>query len=636
MRANAQICLTAGEKLMEDGDNKSAAKIFRKGIETLDKNCMEDTAPGANFAKYIALDLYARWAAAEILNTNFFHSLELAESLITRAKSKNDLAEAYELKIRTLMFLGRIEVAKECALELLEKFEISLTTEKPPEFLPQDFANLPETQVPWEQSVSRCIKALGEITFISYEYKLCLAAVLTAIRFCFEHGRSTLWQQCLVDYTLILCHHFGEVEKGYELGKFALESLSDEDELSKPGCREVFYAMISNSKDSVRNSIKPLEDTFAIGAKVGDFMMAGCSVLAALDGQRFLGLNLYSLELLYKQWKDKFKQLNLDYSLTYASIGQQLILDLKGENTTVFNKNIELEALIEEKQYTPVFLFCVCETMRAYILGSPQEALTIIEKFKKYKDAAFGLIISAEFNPYYSLSLIASLSDENKTLHLQQTAANQKIMADRAHHAPMNFCPKYLLVEAERYRILGEYENALQFYQQAIALAQKQDFTQDIALANELAGEFCLQQNDIEAAERYLQEARSQYKTWGVTAKVEQLEFKYPWLGSGLQITASGAIRSNNEDLSSPKNRILLQFFDSIRKQGINCECEINFLRTQKIILIGFPTPGQLDSTARRIHSHLAQASRELQEAEQIKLYSGKIVQESWFVKDFS
>ncbi|MEO0488298.1 MAG: ATP-binding protein, partial [Cyanobacteria bacterium J06659_2] len=61
-----------------------------------------------------------------------------------------------------------------------------------------------------------------------------------------------------------------------------------------------------------------------------------------------------------------------------------------------------------------------------------------------------------------------------------------------------------------------------------IALAKKHDYIHEMALANELAAQFCLAQGQVKFAQVYLTDAYYGYARWGAKAKVESLEAKYP------------------------------------------------------------------------------------------------------------
>lgn len=61
-----------------------------------------------------------------------------------------------------------------------------------------------------------------------------------------------------------------------------------------------------------------------------------------------------------------------------------------------------------------------------------------------------------------------------------------------AFHCPENYQHKYDLVEAEKARVLGQYEKAAMYYDRAVKGASEHEYIHEAALANELAAEFYL------------------------------------------------------------------------------------------------------------------------------------------------
>ena len=99
-------------------------------------------------------------------------------------------------------------------------------------------------------------------------------------------------------------------------------------------------------------------------------------------------------------------------------------------------------------------------------------------------------------------------------------------MSAWARQAPDNYHPKFHLVEAERFSILGDDENAIEHYQRAIETAQAQQFIHDEALANELAAGYWQRKGRPAFAEPFLRRAHACYTLWGCYAKAVQMEKK--------------------------------------------------------------------------------------------------------------
>ncbi|WP_242072089.1 PAS domain S-box protein [Nostoc sp. FACHB-110] len=107
---------------------------------------------------------------------------------------------------------------------------------------------------------------------------------------------------------------------------------------------------------------------------------------------------------------------------------------------------------------------------------------------------------------------------------------------------PMNYLFNFHLVEAEKARVLGQFFEAEEFYERAIALAAENEFIQDEALAYELAAKHYLARGRSKIAQTYMKEAHYCYKHWGATAKVKDLEKRYPQLLNTNQVRQSHSI----------------------------------------------------------------------------------------------
>jgi class 3 adenylate cyclase/GAF domain-containing protein len=71
-------------------------------------------------------------------------------------------------------------------------------------------------------------------------------------------------------------------------------------------------------------------------------------------------------------------------------------------------------------------------------------------------------------------------------------------------------------------------QDARDYYDKAINLAQANEYLNEEALANELAGRFYLARGQTRLAGHYLRDARYAFLRWGALAKVKDLEARYP------------------------------------------------------------------------------------------------------------
>ena len=105
---------------------------------------------------------------------------------------------------------------------------------------------------------------------------------------------------------------------------------------------------------------------------------------------------------------------------------------------------------------------------------------------------------------------------------------HQSTLQQWAQNAPMNYLHKWYLVEAERQRVLGNKAEAIEMYDRAISRRKRKQIPNEEALANELAAKFYWEWGKEKFAQTYMIEAYYCYVQWGATAKVTDLETRYP------------------------------------------------------------------------------------------------------------
>ncbi len=146
----------------------------------------------------------------------------------------------------------------------------------------------------------------------------------------------------------------------------------------------------------------------------------------------------------------------------------------------------------------------------------------------------------------------------------------------------MTHLHKFYLVEAERYRVLGETTLAIDYYDRAIALAKEHDYINEEALANELAAKFYLAWGKEQVAQAYMTNAYYCYLRWGATAKRTDLERQYPQLLKRFtKANLSHKSRSNLSDTSNSISGETLDLAALMKASGaIASEIELDKLLT--------------------------------------------------------
>ncbi|MEH2135874.1 trifunctional serine/threonine-protein kinase/ATP-binding protein/sensor histidine kinase [Nostoc sp.] len=198
-----------------------------------------------------------------------------------------------------------------------------------------------------------------------------------------------------------------------------------------------------------------------------------------------------------------------------------------------YDETIMLPKHQEDNDFTAIAYAYTYKLMLAALWGNDRAALEYITGIKPYFMAAAGAVHIPVFHFYAALTYLAlffAQTEAEQAETLLEAQTHQTILHQWAENAPMNHLHKWYLVEAERYRVLGEKAVASEYYDQAIALAKTHQFINEEALANELAAKFYLDWGKQRIAGEYMIEAYYSYIRWGAKAKVADLERRYPQL----------------------------------------------------------------------------------------------------------
>ncbi|AFY69062.1 adenylate/guanylate cyclase with GAF sensor(s) [Thalassoporum mexicanum PCC 7367] len=178
------------------------------------------------------------------------------------------------------------------------------------------------------------------------------------------------------------------------------------------------------------------------------------------------------------------------------------------------------------------YWFYLFKLMLCYWFEETEAALDHAKQAQQYLAARASTSVPSLYF-YVSLTYLAAYSNtsakQQKQL-LKQVNRHQKRMQRWAKYAPMNYLHKYYLITAEKQRVLDRCGHALEFYDLAINAALEHGYTNEAALAYELAAKCYAQQGKKLNAQAYMQEAHYLYNRWGAIAKAEFLVATYPEL----------------------------------------------------------------------------------------------------------
>jgi len=544
----ARLNLKAGHKAKAAAAYESASRYFKVGLELLG-------ADGWQSHYDLTLQLTVEIAEIAYLMGEFAEMTALTETVLQQATSLLDQIKAYEIQMQAYKAQNRPQAAVHLGLAVLK--ELGLTFPKNPKKIHRlwgekttHFALLGQSQ---EQLLQlppmtdayqlAAMRIMLSISPAVYAIKPQLLPLITfkRIKLSLHYGNAYESAPAYASYGYILCAIAGKIDRGVEFGQLALRLLEQQKspELTAR-VWQIVYGVITHYKAHLRTTLKPLQEAYRCGLDTGNFEYAALSATTYAGHAYFVGHELTTLEREIAAYSDSFLQLKQEASLPLNRVYQQAILNLRGYSQQPM---LLIGEMYDETQQLPLhqkagargllFQVYVQKLMLCYWFQDYTAAFNHSLLAKEYLDAVIGSTIVPLFHFYDSLAKLAIISQAKRSDQekiLSTIIANQKQMQQWATHAPMNYLHKFYLVEAERARFAGQNSQAREYYEQAITLAQRYEYLQEEALANELTARFYLAKQQYKLAQVYLREAHYAYSRWGAVAKVKALENQYPFL----------------------------------------------------------------------------------------------------------
>ncbi|MBD1939865.1 ATP-binding sensor histidine kinase [Microcoleus sp. FACHB-68] len=544
----AVLNLEAARKAKDATAYVSAQQYLTAGMESLSEAIWESHYD-------LAFALHKERADIEYLNGNFEESERFINLTLENTHSALEKAEIYNLLIVQYTLRAKYEEGATAAKKALALLGIELPADNLETAIGGEIAaakesvankniaslvDAPEMTLPDKRIAIKLISnALTSFYLTNLEFWT--LSLLKAVNMSFQYGNAPESCLCYSSYGMLLIGFFGDYKSAYEFGNLG-RKLSEKWSTTDLRCKVL--ATFGNAVNYWFKHIKEANPINNEGYQAA--LNSGCLEYAGyLLHNKIVNLFMEGSNIAqilteipkYLQFAQKTKnQLSTD-----TLIGMQLLMmkltKLAQEEAASASDEMSEVSYLEDCQQRSNFLslaiYKIYKLQILYLYDHLDEAVKIVSETEKLIPFTGGMAVATDYNFYSSLILIAAGSKESEDeqkQYWQKLEANQQQMKTWAENCPENFLHKYLLVEAEIARISGKAEEAIDLYDQAIESALENQFTQNEALANELAAKFWLAKGKEKIAKIYMTEAHYGYQRWGAKRKVEDLETKYSQL----------------------------------------------------------------------------------------------------------
>ncbi|MGL5197025.1 MAG: ATP-binding protein, partial [Chroococcales cyanobacterium] len=541
----AQLNLIAGKKAKLSTAYQPALTYLQMGIEQLPPNSWQQQYP-------LTLSLYEESAEVAYLNADLALMDQFVATVLSQAKTVLDKVKVYEVKILAYNAQSLFKDAIAIGLEALNLLGIKLPKQASKLDVLRgllatkltigrraiaSFIDLPTMTDPSSKAAMRILAKISSAAYLAAPLLLPLI-VFKQVSLSLKWGNASESAYAYSVYGLILCSVSEDFQGGSQLGQLALQLLY------KLNAREVesrtqyiIYHFIQHWIEPVKEVLNPLRQAYAVGLETGDLEFATYSALEYCAYALLSGSELVKLESEMATYAQIMEQLGQERNLGLQSLYHQTVLNLleEGENPCTlmgraFDEQVMLSVIQSGNDRAAICSLYFIKLLLAYLFNEGEDAIAYAELSEQYLDGMTAILFVAHFYFYDSLARLgvaAHASPTQKKASLRKVFSNQKKIKKWMHYAPKNNSQKYWLVEAELCRVQGQDAQAMDYYDQAINLAQENEYLHEAAIAYELAGKFYLSKGKELTAKAYIQEARYSYQIWGATAKVKDLETRY-------------------------------------------------------------------------------------------------------------
>ena len=565
----ARLNLRAGQKAKAATAYEAAFKYFTIGLKLLNSESWQSEYD-------LTLALYSEAAEAAYLQGYFDEMEQLVEVVLARAKTVVDKVQAYDTRIQGYLSQGNLKEALKTGSEALKRLGIDLienpsqadiqrelksTATLLAEREIENLINLPEMTAPEPLAAMSILASMRSAAFIRSP-ALFMLITCKAVNLSIKYGNAVWSSVFYAGYGFVLCGVVQDIEFGYEFGKLALglaERLN-----TRGNARTLMFSNvhIMHWKVHLRNTIPMLVDAYQNGVKTGDFETAGYTAYYVCYYSFFAGEELTQLEQKTAVYSKAVDQIRRESPSNWLAILRQTILNLQDRPedssrllSRLHHEEQALSHAIAVKDGTAIQILYLHKVMLCYLFGEHHQAEQTAILARQHFEEVTAITVLPIFCFYHSLALLSlslDASNSEKAAWLNCVNANQEKMQKWAEHAPMNYLHKFYLVEAEKARVLGQFLEAEEFYEWAIAGAAENEYIQEEALAYELAAKHYLARGREKIAQTYMKEAHYCYDRWGATAKVKDLETRYPQFFSQSSRAASTSIPLTAKTITHP------------------------------------------------------------------------------------
>lgn len=332
----------------------------------------------------------------------------------------------------------------------------------------------------------------------------------------------------------------GDLHGGYAFGQLARRlNASQQDAAREPMVIQCCASFIDHWTQNIDDVADLSEEGIRLAIEVGNFTFAGWLMMNGMLHHSVAGRDLPSLVRILDRYADvsrvTLKYPDTEYEVRGVAYSMLRLMGDHARLRAMDSEGASADALADKvmhHHFGPYVIY-TNDAMASYLLGDLDRAADRIARVPSYAAAAPGQGMIPRFTLFDVLIGVARYPSLDRDAQIELDArldAHLAKLKTWAEAAPTHHGWKHPLAAAEVARLRGEELTAVDFFDEAIDLAETHRRLHGEALALERAGRFQLARGRRRIGRFYMRAAQETYTRWGAQEKVGQLVDEFPFL----------------------------------------------------------------------------------------------------------
>lgn len=547
-RRAARVQLRAGKRAKLSTAYQASATYLQAGVELIPSS-------GWDSDYELTFDLSVELAESHYLSGKLAQAEALFDVMLPRLRSSADHVRVAVLRIELYATKGEMLKALHAGLDGLARFDVTFPTEPQEQMAALGsavgefktligdrpiaaLAHLPICMDAQQLLIQRLLLVSCTPAFFLNPTLMSLL-VMKLATLSLRHGNTEFTSYAHISYAVIAGNILGNYAEAYEFGQLGL-SLNKKFKNQSLECRlnGLFSGFINCYQRPLRSGLEYLQAGIKAGMETGDLIFVGYCCFHTVTHLLGAGEELTSVNQEIDRLLTVARRAREPFAIGALQLARQMLLSLTGQlgsrsslSGRDFDEDQFITAIKQTEFSTLLCWYYAVKLQLDYLYGSYDQARKWMHEAQVHLGGAMGLHFVTDLFFYSSLTLLAlGQSDKEDSADGQLLAKMIEQLSVWASAFPKSYRHKYVLVLAEGARLRGSYSEAMDLYDQAIALSQQGEFFHHNAIASELCGRFLQKQGRSRLSSVYIRDAYYGYERWGASHKIAQLLEEHPSL----------------------------------------------------------------------------------------------------------